>query len=84
MVPIDHLRYQMAGDGHLKVWRDDGQDGISWDELQAVKNEVFGSEAWCIEHYPAASMLVDQVPIRHLWLVAEPQCLPQMPPRSGY
>lgn len=73
----DHLRYQMAGDGHLKVWRDDDRDGITWDELQAVKDEVFGPDAWCVEHYPAADDVVNEVNMRHLWIV-DPSELPRM------
>lgn len=72
---IDHLAYHVLarhipGLGlipHLRVWRRDGRDGISWDELQAVKNEALGPEVVCIEVYPAASQVVNELPVRHLW-----------------
>ena len=54
---------------HLKVRRRDGQDGISWDQLQQVKNDLLGEEVTAIEIYPAAYDLVDEAPIRHLWAV---------------
>lgn len=54
---------------HLKVRRRDGQDDISWDELQQVKNELLGEEVTAIEIFPAAYDLVNEAPIRHLWAV---------------
>lgn len=40
---------------------------ITWDELQAIKNEHWGSEAVAIEVYPPESRVVNNVPMRHLW-----------------
>lgn len=40
---------------------------ISWDELQAIKNEHFGPEAAAIEVYPPDSHVVNSLPMRHLW-----------------
>lgn len=82
MTSTDHLRYQMAGDGHLKVWRDDDGDGITWDELHAVKVEVFGPDTWCVEHYPSADELVNEVNMRHLWLVG-PELVAALPRMRG-
>lgn len=50
----------------LQVWRN-GDEEISWDELQRVKNHVFGPEAWAVEIYPAESELVSLRNVRHLW-----------------
>lgn len=50
--------------GHLMV----GHDGkITWDQLQAVKNAVWGEDARAIEVYPAASSVVNRGWFRHLW-----------------
>ncbi|MEN5279272.1 hypothetical protein ABE527_20330 [Brucella sp. TWI432] len=40
---------------------------ITWDELQALKNEHFGIEAVAIEVYPPNSLVVNSLPMRHLW-----------------
>lgn len=40
---------------------------ITWDELQAIKNEHWGDEAVAIEVYPPESRVVNNVPMRHLW-----------------
>lgn len=56
---------------HLRVWRRDHKDGIPWDDLQAIKNEVFGPEATAVEIYPPQAEVIDEVNMRHLWLVPE-------------
>ena len=65
---IAHLTYQVLGN-HLRVWRLDRQSGISWDELQAVKNEAYGEDETCVEIYPKENQVVNDVNMRHLWLV---------------
>lgn len=40
---------------------------ITWDELQALKNEHFGPQAAAIEVYPPDSHVVNSLPMRHLW-----------------
>jgi hypothetical protein len=45
------------------------QDGIPWDDLQEIKNEVAGRDERAIEIYPAADELVNEANIRHLWVV---------------
>lgn len=52
--------------GHLWVEHD---GTITWDELQAIKNEVWGPAARAIEVYPAAEDVVNNAPLRHLWLL---------------
>lgn len=51
-----------------KDWR----DGITWDELQRIKNETLGEDVWCIENYPAQSEVVNVSNMRHLYIVDEP------------
>lgn len=50
----------------------DWRDGITWDELQRVKNECLGEDVWCVEVYPAQDKLVDVNNMRHLWVLDEP------------
>lgn len=51
-----------------KDWR----DGITWDELQRIKNECLGEDVWCIENYPAQSELLNVCNQRHLFVLDEP------------
>jgi len=60
---------------HLRVWRMDGRDGISWDTLEEVKNELCGPEQVAVEFYPAAPDVVNDVNMRHLWIIP-PHLLP--------
>lgn len=76
-IDTSHLRYQNLGK-HIRVWREDGESGIGWDELQAIKNEVFGDDATCIEIYPPKHEVVNEVNMRHLWLV-DPEDMGSMP-----
>ena len=50
----------------------DWRDGITWDELQRVKNECLGEETWCVENYPAQSELVNVSNMRHLFVMDGP------------
>ena len=54
---------------HLKVRRRDGEDGISWDTLQAIKNEMLGKHTVAVEVFPSEEDRVDEENIRHLWAV---------------
>lgn len=48
------------------------RDGITWDELQAVKHQCGYGDRWAVEVYPANEEVVDAVSLRHLWLLPEP------------
>lgn len=50
----------------------DWRDGITWDELQRVKNETLGEDVWCVEVYPPGEDVVDVANMRHLWPLDEP------------
>lgn len=45
----------------------DGQ--ITWDDLQDIKNSLFGEDACAIEIYPPSDRVVNNLPMRHLWLL---------------
>jgi hypothetical protein len=66
---------------HLRVWRRDGKDGITWDQLQAVKNEALGPEVRCIEIYPPDDEVVDELNMRHLFVLPIDVRLPNLLPR---
>ena len=50
----------------------DWRDGITWDELQRIKNECLGEDVWCVEVYPPQADVVDVANMRHLWPLDEP------------
>jgi hypothetical protein len=79
MMIVGYLRPdRLTGTGQCFVINQDAQRGlisvehdgsITWDELQTIKNDIFGSDACAIEIYPPASSVVNNVPMRHLWLL---------------
>lgn len=46
----------------------DTQIVMHWDELQKIKNQIFGPEAVAVEYYPAESQLINDHNIYWLWL----------------
>lgn len=63
---------------HLRVWKKSGKDGIAWDVLQQIKNDLLGRDAVAIEIYPAATELVYECNVRHLWAVPEGSLIPTL------
>ncbi|UWS78504.1 hypothetical protein N1037_14645 [Phaeobacter sp. G2] len=61
--------------GHLWVEHD---GSISWDKLQEIKNQVWGSETAAIEVYPPQSRVVNNKTIRHLWRLGEHDFCPDL------
>ena len=61
--------------GHLIV-RHDGT--ITWDQLQAVKNEVWGPDVRAIEVYPVQGDVVNAGNMRHLWRLGGGDFCPDM------
>ena len=49
----------------------DWKDGITWDELQAIKSAIGYGETWACEVYPPNSAIINVANIRHLWLLPE-------------
>ena len=77
---VQHLEKVVPGWGpvtHLRIYRDDGRDGISWDALQAMKDEYF-PDARAVEVYPAQADVVNEANIRHLWIVPPDVVLPTL------
>lgn len=50
----------------------DWADGITWDELQAIKSEVGRGDVWAVELFPPDDAVVNVSNMRHLWLLDEP------------
>jgi hypothetical protein len=61
--------------GHLIVEHD---GAIAWDQLQAIKDAVWGEEARAIEVYPRASDVVNAGQFRHLWRLGDREFCPDL------
>ncbi len=53
----------------LSIRRADGREGVTWDELMAVKAEIGLAERWAVEVYPPDADVVNVANMRHLWLL---------------
>lgn len=61
---------------HLLISRHDQGLHFSWSDLQRIKDELCGPERVAVEVFPPQSQLVDDAPIRHLWVLPEGFDLP--------
>jgi hypothetical protein len=52
----------------LDIQRKDEQDGITWDELQRIKNECGFADKDAVEFYPAQSDVLNTANYRHLYI----------------
>jgi len=50
----------------------DWEDGISWDDLQEIKNQCGYSDREAVEVYPVSVDVVNVANIRHLWVMPTP------------
>lgn len=61
--------------GHLAVTHD---GSITFDQLQAIKDEIWGAETRAIEVYPARSQFINNAPLRHLWRLGADDFCPDL------
>lgn len=61
--------------GHLAVAHD---GSITWDQLQEIKNQVWGPEVAALEAYPPQSKVVNNAPLRHLWRLGADDFCPDL------
>lgn len=57
-------------ENRLAISRLDGKNQ-TWEELQQVKNSIWGADCVAIEIYPKESGVVNIKPTRHLWKLSE-------------
>lgn len=48
------------------------QDGISWEEMQAIKDQCGYADRDAVEVFPASVDVVNVANMRHLWVLSEP------------
>ena len=70
MLYIDHGMRRLSVtrvefDRHTGEYR----DGITWDDLQKVKNETVGEDCWAVECYPPERFVQNVANMRHLWIL---------------
>ncbi len=54
--------------------RRDGRwdDGMTWDEMQAIKRQIGRGDLYAVEIYPRDRDMVNVANMRHLWVLPEP------------
>jgi len=56
--------------GGKPIWA----DGITWDELQEIKDQCGFRDTWLCEYYPPRDKIINVANIRHLWVL---RCEPE-------
>lgn len=46
-------------------------DGLTWDELMAVKGQCGFADRWAVEVFPPDAETIDVANMRHLWLLPD-------------
>ena len=46
-------------------------DGITWDQLNEIKNQIGFSNSFAVECYPESKNIVNIASMRHLWILPE-------------
>ncbi len=52
-------------------YKGEWSDGITWDDLQRIKDEVGYAESCAVEVYPPVSKVVNVANIRHIWVLIQ-------------
>lgn len=65
IIRLSANRTKMLPDGH---W----DDGLTWDELNTIKQQCGYAERYAIEIYPDDSNIVNVANLRHLWILPDP------------
>lgn len=69
---------------HEIGWISVDHDGaIKWDDLQAIKNAVWGEDARAIEVYPRSKDVINNGNHRHLWRLGDDDFCPDMLGHNG-
>jgi len=56
----------------LDIQRKDEQDGITWDELQTIKNSCGFADKDAVEFYPKQQDVINTANYRHLYIFETP------------
>lgn len=65
LIRLSICRVRLNSEGRWK-------DGLTWDELQAIKSEIGFGEWYGVEVFPADKDVVNVANFRHLWLLPSP------------
>ena len=68
--------------GHAVV--NHGGQALTWEQLQEIKNLLWGRAARAIEVYPAQSDVVNNAPCRHLWRLGDHDFCPDLLGRDDH
>lgn len=74
---VQMIRHTMESWWRLSIRRiDNAEIRERWDELQHIKDELLGSDAMAVEVYPPLGDVVQDFPMRHLFIVPNDFMLP--------
>lgn len=59
--------WRIAVDERLGLLSVEHDGSLTWDQLQAIKDTVWGADACAIEVYPPRHRVVNSLSERHLW-----------------
>lgn len=65
------VAFAEGGALRLDIERKDKKDGITWDELQQIKNDCGFIDKDAIEFYPKQSDVINTGNVRHLYVFAD-------------
>lgn len=69
-VQVYHVGTDMGLVQHAIVRVQDGGEP-PWRDLQRIKDELFGPDAYAVQVYPRRADVVDQADVYHLWLLPD-------------
>jgi hypothetical protein len=75
--PLPHV-LSWTHDRALGLLSVEHDGGVSWDELQALKNCVWGEDSVALEVYPPAGMVINSGAWRHLWRLGPGEFWPDL------
>lgn len=76
--------YRVEVDSLLGLLSVEHNGNITWDDLQHIKNMVWGEAISAIEVYPAQRMVVNSIHCRHLWRLGPHDFCPDLLGDDGH
>lgn len=74
---LDHV-IAVRHDVNLPYIEIEHDGGITFDEMQEIKNTIWGKEAVAIEVFPPQSLLVNTGNFRHIWKLGDKDFWPSI------
>lgn len=82
-MPIPECVLEITIQRHLNLVSVEHSGAISWEELQQVKNVVWGEQAVAVEIFPDQEKVVNSGNYRHLWKLGAGDFVPDLMSEFG-